>query len=58
MDVWEVPDSSRPGRDSCPPSLLSTTFADNYGAGAVLLRDGSVTLGTFPGGTSPNGFGP
>ncbi len=39
---------------------LHWTFADNIAPGAVLARSGPLTIpaNSFPGGTSPNGFGP
>jgi hypothetical protein len=42
------------------PGSLSTTFADNIGAGAVMVHSGAVNLtaNSFQGGASPNAFGP
>jgi hypothetical protein len=42
------------------PGVLSPTFANNIGPDAVTVRSGSLTLpaGSFPGGGSPNAFGP
>ena len=43
-----------------PAGSLHWTFADNIAPGAALVRSGALTIpaNSFPGGTSPNGFGP
>jgi len=42
------------------PGSLSSTFANNVGADVVLVRSGPLTFaaGSFPGGVTPNAFGP
>lgn len=42
------------------PGALSTTFSNNIGLDVVTVRTGSLTIaaGSYPGGVTPNGFGP
>jgi hypothetical protein len=39
-----------------PLGALSTTFANNIGAGGVTVRSGALTLGALTGGVGPNPF--
>ncbi|MBL8824804.1 MAG: hypothetical protein JNJ77_19615 [Planctomycetia bacterium] len=48
------------GPSNFPVGSLSTVVAANQGPGTVPVRNGSLSFGinSFPGGTSPNAFGP